>query len=205
MILPISSVFFDSKILYHVNMVFLYYSIKQKAIILILSLTRMLIYWKYTKNIPEPDLPKTNRILLLLVLLIAFDILGYCYFIIGFNYGYLILQKGFSFLFVAWLAAWQGDNGGLLFGRLFGTKKMCPWISPKKTYEGGFGAVIFSVLTLIICYLMKDLKYADIFLPNFTLLQYVFLGVFGGSAAVFGDLIESLMKRAADIKVFFKI
>ncbi len=53
------------------------------------------------------------------------------------------LRNRFAYLFVAWMAAWQGDNGGLLFGRLWGKHKMSPWISPKKTYEGGFGAIVF--------------------------------------------------------------
>ena len=131
----------------------------------------------------------------------AFDILGYCYFIIGFTYGYLILQKGFKFLFIGWLAAWQGDNGGLLFGRLMGKHKMSPWISPKKTYEGGAGAIVFSIVTMIVCYAICKVPYCELILPSFTLTQYVLLGLFASAAAVFGDLIESLMKRAAEVKV----
>eukprot|EP00826_Nyctotherus_ovalis_P007589 TRINITY_DN11917_c0_g1_i1.p2 TRINITY_DN11917_c0_g1~~TRINITY_DN11917_c0_g1_i1.p2 ORF type:complete len:128 (-),score=26.94 TRINITY_DN11917_c0_g1_i1:26-409(-) len=107
-------------------------------------------------------MPKDTRILLLVIVTIAYDILGYCYFIIGFTYGYLILQKGFSYLFVGWLAGWQGDNGGLLFGRLWGRHKMAPWISPKKTYEGGAGAVVFSVATMVLCCALSEVPYLSL-------------------------------------------
>lgn len=149
----------------------------------------------------EKDLPKDTKVLLLVILTIAYDILGYCYFIVGFTYGYLILKKGFSYLFVAWLAGWQGDNGGLLFGRLCGKHKMAPWISPKKTYEGCIGAVIFSVATMILCYALSEVPYCNLILPSFTLYQYIIIAVVGSIGAVLGDLFESLIKRAADTKV----
>jgi len=78
---------------------------------------------------------------------------------------------------------------------------MAPWISPKKTYEGCAGAVIFSVATMVLCYALRKVPYCNLILPSFSLMEYIIMGVIGSIAAVLGDLFESLIKRAADIKV----
>ena len=114
-------------------------------------------------------------------------------------------------MFVGWLAAWQGDNGGLLFGRLLGRHKMSPLISPKKTYEGGAGAIVFrfacmlinSIATMALCYLLNSVPYCALILPKMSLANYLLLGLVASAAAVFGDLVESLIKRAGELKVLF--
>lgn len=79
------------------------------------------------------------------------------------------------------------DVGGYLVGSLIGRHKLCPKISPKKSWEGLFGSFLSVLFVLIINYHLFNLK---IFICA---LIITFL-------ATFGDLFESLLKRRSDIK-----
>lgn len=45
------------------------------------------------------------------------------------------------------LISFQSDNGGLVFGTLFGKNYICSEISPRKSWEGIAGSMLFSCLT----------------------------------------------------------
>lgn len=87
------------------------------------------------------------------------------------------------------------DMGAYLTGSLIGKHQLIPHISPKKTWEGFFGALAFSVgggCALIA--IMPD---------KLALLNYqhaIILGLVLGFAAVVGDLAESLIKRSCEVK-----
>jgi phosphatidate cytidylyltransferase len=87
------------------------------------------------------------------------------------------------------------DMGAYLTGSLIGKHKLVPHISPKKTWEGFFGALAFSVGGG--CALVALLG------PKLGALGYghaAILGVILGFAAVVGDLAESLLKRSCGVK-----
>lgn len=87
------------------------------------------------------------------------------------------------------------DLGAYVTGSLFGKHKMIPRISPGKTWEGFAGAIVISTAASV--------AYATIarnHLPEMTILHAIILGVVLSSAAVIGDLIESLFKREAGVK-----
>jgi len=83
------------------------------------------------------------------------------------------------------------DTFGYIFGVLLGKHKLAPAISPKKTWEGLIGSLIFSILG---GGLMLSLLFD----------KHWLLGAAIGVAAVFtatcGDLIESAIKRDLDLK-----
>jgi len=83
------------------------------------------------------------------------------------------------------------DTFGYIFGVLLGKHKLAPAISPKKTWEGLIGSLIFSILG---GGLMLSLLFE----------KHWFVGAAIGVAAVFtatcGDLIESAIKRDLDLK-----
>ena len=100
------------------------------------------------------------------------------------EYNYQILL-GFFFLH------WINDTGAYLIGVPFGKHKLFKRISPKKSWEGVIGGVIFSLLTVIL--LAK-------FFPVLSLFSWLivsFIVVFFGTL---GDLIESLLKRYLGLK-----
>lgn len=88
------------------------------------------------------------------------------------------------------------DVGALLSGMAFGKHKMAPNISPKKTWEGAVGGVAVSVgLGATIAWAAPD------WLPaNFTPLVAALVALPLAVITIVSDLIESAMKRRADMK-----
>lgn len=87
------------------------------------------------------------------------------------------------------------DMGAYLTGSLIGKHPMVPHISPKKTWEGFFGALGFSIGGG--CALVALLG------PRLSYIGYghaAILGLILGFAAVVGDLAESLVKRSCGVK-----
>jgi phosphatidate cytidylyltransferase len=87
------------------------------------------------------------------------------------------------------------DMGAYLTGSVIGRHLLVPHISPKKTWEGFFGALGFSVLG---SYAMIWLMPGHLSLLN--MWHGTFLGLLLGFAAIVGDLAESIVKRSADVK-----
>ncbi len=80
-------------------------------------------------------------------------------------------------------------------GSAIGKTLFCTRISPKKTWEGVIGAILLSVITNLI---LNVFKFEII--PNISYFNMAFVGFIGSSFAVFGDLLESFIKRTANIK-----
>lgn len=91
---------------------------------------------------------------------------------------------------------WASDVGAYCFGMVFGQKiwpaKMCPSISPKKSWAGFFGGLIMSLLAGAILY------WTGLF--SFPLWHCLIVSALMNCMGVMGDLFESLWKRAAGIK-----
>lgn len=51
--------------------------------------------------------------------------------------------------------SWQADNGGLLFGSLFGKRPFAHGISPKKTVEGIVGALFLCIASSVIMHFVS--------------------------------------------------
>lgn len=87
---------------------------------------------------------------------------------------------------------WVSDSFAYLVGKAFGKHKMAPRISPKKTWEGFAGGIAGSVLVWLIL-VLTGLFTFDVF---FAILCGALVAVLG----VFGDLIESRIKRGVGVK-----
>ncbi|MCZ6673025.1 MAG: phosphatidate cytidylyltransferase [Verrucomicrobia bacterium] len=88
------------------------------------------------------------------------------------------------------------DMGGLLLGSWFGKNKMAPQISPSKTWEGFIGGVLTSsFFAFIVVYFLPDL-FPENFLPWVAALCAIPIA----SMAALSDLIESVIKRQANVK-----
>ena len=104
------------------------------------------------------------------------------------------VAKG-SLILVAFVATWANDTCAYFAGRFLGKHKMAGPISPKKTWEGFAGGFVGTPLFLIGGKLLLDqmfnrVGYVDIVIVS---LGAAFLGPMG-------DLVESLWKRAYDVK-----
>lgn len=89
------------------------------------------------------------------------------------------------------------DMGAYLVGSTLGRHKMIPRISPKKTWEGTVGGILFAIAGSLLCW---RLLAAELSADRLTLPHALVLGVLVGVAAVIGDLAESLIKREAGVK-----
>ncbi|MDQ3116165.1 MAG: phosphatidate cytidylyltransferase [Verrucomicrobiota bacterium] len=87
------------------------------------------------------------------------------------------------------------DMGAYLTGSVIGKHKMVPHISPKKTWEGFFGALAFSLLASMGLFALMP---GHLSVLNWT--HSVVLGLLLGFAAVIGDLAESIIKRSTGVK-----
>jgi phosphatidate cytidylyltransferase len=88
------------------------------------------------------------------------------------------------------------DIGAYLTGSTIGRHKMIPRISPKKTWEGTAGGMVFALAGSLGCFFWLPKIAAD----GMVMWQAVVLGLLLGAAAVIGDLAESLIKREAGVK-----
>ena len=89
---------------------------------------------------------------------------------------------------------WASDVGAYCIGMLLGkyTGKLFPSVSPKKTWAGFWGGLLFAVLAGLI------LDWTGLW--TYPMVHAVILSVIMHVAGVFGDLFESQWKRVCDIK-----
>jgi phosphatidate cytidylyltransferase len=91
------------------------------------------------------------------------------------------------------------DAGAFFTGRRFGRHKLAPAISPKKTLEGAVGGVLVGTAGGCALKLVFDLFWPDLS-RNFGWVATGLFGVVIGIVGIIGDLVESLLKRDAEIK-----
>jgi phosphatidate cytidylyltransferase len=87
------------------------------------------------------------------------------------------------------------DMGAYLMGSAIGRHQMIPHISPKKTWEGFFGALALSLCASLALYKLMPGHLSAL---NWT--HATILGLLLGFAAVVGDLAESIIKRSTGVK-----
>lgn len=125
------------------------------------------------------------------------DVLGgvfistYPTFLVGFAVLLLAPEDGVGRVFVFLITTVCSDVGGYAAGVLFGKHPMAPTISPKKSWEGFAGSVLFCVVGgSLTVHLLLDHSWVI----------GLALGVGVAVAATVGDLMESLIKRDLGIK-----
>jgi len=125
------------------------------------------------------------------------EVLGIFYFVlflfpaipIRYDFG---VRIGMQWTLLLLVAVWAGDTFALLAGKAFGKHLLASVLSPKKTYEGAVAGLLGGVAAAVaVRYLfLPDLPVRHVIIVSFL------LGIFGQ----LGDLAESLLKRAAEIK-----
>jgi phosphatidate cytidylyltransferase len=95
-------------------------------------------------------------------------------------------------LLVFLVSVWVNDSAALLTGSLIGRHKLAPRLSPNKTWEGSIGGFLGAAAVA-----WGGLAWLGVEHPRWKLLA-VFL--VAAVAAQLGDLVESMLKRAAEVK-----
>ncbi len=121
-------------------------------------------------------------------------VFGVLYIALLFGHFILLRQlpQGIAMVFFVLIVTWLSDTGGFVFGLAFGRHPLAPVLSPKKTIEGFFGGILFSLVGAVLCHLW--------FFSVMSLTQSAVLGILLAVCATIGDLTESGIKRSAQVK-----
>ncbi len=108
-------------------------------------------------------------------------------------------ESGIFFMVYSLVTVVLCDAGAYFAGRAWGRRKLAPQISPNKSVEGALGGTIVGVLGgLVTKYLF------DQFQPDWSAALPWSLSIFFGFVlcvvGIIGDLVESLLKRDAEVK-----
>lgn len=121
-------------------------------------------------------------------------VLGICYITLPM---YLLVELsqqkliGFPLSLGMLALIWTNDTMAYFTGMLLGKHKLFERISPKKTWEGTVGGVL---ATISVAWLIGNR------LDESHLIFWIISGALISLTSIFGDLIESLFKRSAEVK-----
>lgn len=103
------------------------------------------------------------------------------------------MLQNYGFLSTIWLigSVWAMDTGAYAFGKTIGGPKMCPKISPKKTWAGLIGGMLTAALWGALCVKFGEAPaYKPVMIVSAVL----------GAVSQGGDLFESWIKRYLNVK-----
>lgn len=121
-------------------------------------------------------------------LAIFYLIASVCFMALISNYGG---KYSPALLLGIFLLIWINDTFAYLIGKNFGKHKLFQRISPNKTWEGFSGGVVFTCIGGYLIYIFTDTLFAEV---------WIWLGLITSVFGTFGDLIQSKLKRQADVK-----
>lgn len=109
------------------------------------------------------------------------------------SYLHQVTSYGPAFILFCLLLVWTADIAAYLSGRRWGRRKLAPLISPGKTWEGVYGALVAGAVLSMLGSLLLGYRGQ----------QFIWVslcGVLTIIMSVYGDLFESVFKRAGDVK-----
>lgn len=127
---------------------------------------------------------------------VATCVLGLVYVVLPFAFLLTLRTEpsGHKLVLLGLVLTWVGDAAAYYVGRAFGRRKLAPRLSPGKTIEGAMGSL---AATLAAGYwLVRERGW----FPGATPVDAWLLPLMLSLAAQVGDLVESALKRAADVK-----
>lgn len=121
-----------------------------------------------------------------------------------FGFGYLGIPLAMMTIFpiqrlalLVFALLWINDSGAYIVGSLTGRHKLCPSVSPNKTWEGFIGGCVLTVIGAIILDLYCDSFFGMASVP---LWIWILTGVLTCIFGTLGDLLESKIKRFYGVK-----
>lgn len=94
------------------------------------------------------------------------------------------------YVLMTFILIWVNDTGAFCVGSTIGRRRLCERLSPKKSWEGFYGGLLFCVI-------------AGILYAAFTDSSVIGWAIYGAIVSVMstiGDLFESMLKRSARVK-----
>lgn len=111
------------------------------------------------------------------------------------------LQARSAWLVLAAMAiVWIADIAAYFAGRAFGRRKLAPDVSPGKTWEGAYGALVAGAAYALALIAVARLAGYSGGLTPIAVLAWIGLALCLVALSIVGDLFESLLKRHAGVK-----
>ncbi|MCE2772594.1 MAG: phosphatidate cytidylyltransferase [Bacteroidetes bacterium] len=107
------------------------------------------------------------------------------------NTGKLETYYNYRYMLGFFIILWTSDSLAYVCGRLFGKRKLYERISPKKTWEGFIGGVVF---TIAASWLVGE------YIGGLQHLHWMVIGGIVAITGTLGDLVESMFKRSIGVK-----
>ncbi|GHV56827.1 phosphatidate cytidylyltransferase [Bacteroidia bacterium] len=95
------------------------------------------------------------------------------------------------FVMALFVFLWMNDTGAYLTGSWLGKHRLFERISPKKSWEGFFGGLLFAIASSFVFAHFK---------PEILYYHWMVLAIAVAVFGTWGDLVESLIKRTLDVK-----
>lgn len=118
------------------------------------------------------------------------------FYIVGFlTFQWMLRNEAFGreYIFLLYTSIWVADSSAFYVGTYMGSRKLCPSISPNKTWEGAYGSLLGGALGAVVIKLIFAM-------PGLSIAGAAAIGSVMGITALLGDLIESMFKRDAGVK-----
>jgi phosphatidate cytidylyltransferase len=105
---------------------------------------------------------------------------------------------GATHALVVLLMVWSYDSGAYIVGKLLGRHRAFPRVSPQKTWEGVAGGCVFAILGALVGATISPVWRGFAFWGGIH--HIIISALLVACASQLGDVFESKLKRAADVK-----
>ncbi len=102
------------------------------------------------------------------------------------------LPEGRAWLVLLMVVTVGSDSGAYYVGTRWGRHKLCPAVSPGKSWEGYAGGLVTALAGVLLV--------GWLFFPDINRLQLLFFAFILTQVGVIGDLLESILKRGTGVK-----
>jgi phosphatidate cytidylyltransferase len=125
---------------------------------------------------------------------VAYSLMGVIYVGLPLGLATIIWQlpQGAAWLLTMLAIVFFGDIGAFYAGTHFGQRKLCPVVSPNKTFEGALGGLAGSIIAGVGFKLVLFSQVSVVAMLGACLIM--------SAAGQMGDLFESVLKRSANVK-----
>jgi phosphatidate cytidylyltransferase len=128
--------------------------------------------------------------------MLALSVMKQVYIGIGLGCMAAVASKFGNAVLAIFFMIWLNDTGAYLIGSTIGKHRLFERISPKKSWEGFFGGLIFDIVAAIIFCIFFN----DFFNISQSIYAWICLAILVSVFSTWGDLLESLIKRSMHVK-----
>lgn len=126
----------------------------------------------------------------------AYSVLSVVYLSIPVSMALLVQQwLGNAVALLMFVMIWLNDTGAFIVGSAMGCHRLFPRLSPKKSWEGFFGGMLFCILAGPAAKMLFQEEFA-----HYSVYTLAVWGVVVCVMATWGDLFESMIKRSVGVK-----